>query len=44
MPTLVPTSRGDYFDDIDISDVVNGTDLLLLLAVDMNYIDIHRRR
>ena len=45
MPTLVPsTSRRDYFDDVNMSDVVSGTDLLPLPASNLHCIDMHRRR
>jgi hypothetical protein len=37
----VTASRRDYFDDVDIPDVVSGTDLLPLPATDLNYIDMH---
>ena len=40
---LVPTSHGGYFNDVDVSDVVSGTDLVSLPAADMNYIDMHHR-
>jgi hypothetical protein len=39
----MPTSRGDYFNDVDISDVVSGMNLLPLPVADMNYVDMHRR-
>ena len=42
-PTLVPTSRRNYFDDVDIPDVVSGTDLLPLPATDLHCIDMYRR-
>ena len=38
----MPTSRGDYFDDVDISDIVSGTDLLPLQETNLHYIDMHR--
>jgi hypothetical protein len=40
---LVPTSFHDYFGDVDIPDVVSGTNLLSLPATNMHYIDLHRR-
>ena len=44
MPTLVPsTSCRDYFDDVDISNVVCGMDLLPLPATYLQCIDMHRR-
>jgi hypothetical protein len=39
----VTVFRHDYFDDIDIPDVVSGTDLLPLPATNLNYIDMHHR-
>jgi hypothetical protein len=32
----------DYFNDVDIPDVVSGTDLLPLLATNLHYINMHR--
>ena len=44
MPVLVPsTSHQDYFDDVDISDAVSGTDLLPLPANNLHCVDMHRR-
>jgi len=37
----VPTSRHNYFDDIDIPDLVSGMDLLPLPAADLYYINMH---
>jgi hypothetical protein len=38
----VPTSRHNYFDDVDIPDVVSGMDVLTLPAADLHYIDMCR--
>jgi hypothetical protein len=38
----MPTSRHNYFDDVDIPDVISGIDRLPLLAIDLHYIDMHR--
>jgi hypothetical protein len=43
MPTLMPTSRGDYFDDVDIPDIVSRMDLLPLPATNLHCIDIQCR-
>ena len=44
MPTLVPsTSRRDYFDGVDILDVVSRTDLLPRSVTNLHCIDMHRR-
>ena len=42
--TLGPTSHGDYFDDVDIPDVVSGTNLLPLPVSNLHYVDMHHRR
>ena len=45
MPALVPsTSHRDYFDGVDILDVVSRTDLLPRSVTNLHCIDIHRRR
>jgi hypothetical protein len=41
---MPPTSLPRYFDDVDIPDVVSGTDLLYLPATNMHFIDMHRRQ
>jgi hypothetical protein len=44
-PTLMPPmSLPRYFDDVNIPDVVCGTDLLPLPATNLHFIDMHRRQ
>ena len=38
-PISVSTSRCDYFDAVDILDIVNETDLLSLHPTNLHYID-----
>jgi hypothetical protein len=41
-PARVPTSRRNYFDDVNIPDVVSGMDVLPLPVADLHYIDMCR--